>query len=99
MALPDITLLLFNIFGVLRFGSYIPQISRVMTANDGAKAISYSTWLMWIGSNVATAAYALVNLSDWTLFAVSTANTSGCVAVVLITAWKRYQLARLSLAS
>lgn len=99
MALPDVTLLLFNLFGVLRFGSYLPQISRVMTANDGARAISYSTWLMWIGSNVATAAYALVNLSDWALFAVSTANTSGCVAVVLLTVWKRHQFARLSPAS
>lgn len=99
MTLPDITLLFFKIFGLLRFGSYFPQIARVVADNDGAKAISYSTWWMWIGANVSTAAYALVNLSDWALFAVSVANTSGCLAVVMLTAWKRYQHAQLSLAS
>lgn len=74
-------------------------MARVAADNDGAKAISYSTWSMWIGANVSTAAYALVNLSDWTLFAVSIANTSGCLAVVMLTAWKRHRHAQLSPAS
>ena len=62
MYLPEITLALFSIFNVLRLGSYLPQIVRVATDKEGAKAISYSTWGIWIVANGSTAAYAVVNL-------------------------------------
>lgn len=62
MYLPEITLALFSMFNVLRLGSYLPQIIRVAMDKDGAKAISYSTWSLWIGANASTAAYAAVNL-------------------------------------
>ena len=32
---------------------------------EGASAISYSTWCVWVGANGSTAAYALVNITDW----------------------------------
>src|SRR5262249_23667837 len=51
MQIPEITLALFSIFNVLRLGSYLPQIVRVAADNEGAKAISYSTWILWIGAN------------------------------------------------
>ena len=44
MSLSEVTLLLFSIFNVLRIGSYLPQIVRVATDKEGAKAISYVTW-------------------------------------------------------
>lgn len=92
MYLPEITLTLFSIFNILRLGSYLPQIARVATDAEGAKAISYSTWCVWIGANTSTAAYALVNVADFALFAVSTVNALGCATVVGLTMWKRRRL-------
>ena len=89
MYLSEITLALFSIFNILRLGSYLPQIVRVAADNEGAKAISYSTWSLWIGANASTAAYALVNIADMTLFIVSAMNAIGCTLVVGSTALKR----------
>lgn len=94
MYLPEITLALFSLFNVLRLGSYVPQIARVASDTEGAKAISYSTWCVWVGANSSTAAYALINITDWSLFAVSTVNALGCATVVALTMWKRHQIAR-----
>ena len=43
MHLPEITLAAFSIFNILRLGSYLPQIVRIVMNEDGAKVISYST--------------------------------------------------------
>jgi hypothetical protein len=93
MSLPEVTLLLFSIFNVLRVGSYLPQIVRVATDKEGAKAISYVTWCIWIGANATTAAYAVVNVSDIALFLISTLNALGCMIVVALTAIKRCRIA------
>ena len=74
---------------ILRAASYLPQIIRVAADTDGAKAISYSTWIVWICANASTAAYAIVNVADWTLFAMSIVNAVGCLVVVGLTIWKR----------
>jgi hypothetical protein len=95
MTLAEITLALFSLCNLLRVGSYLPQILRVANDNEGAKAISYWTWSMWIAANGSTAAYALVNIADWTLFIVSALNTLGCLAVVGLTMWKRRAHAQL----
>ena len=94
MYLSEITLVLFSIFNILRVGSYLPQIVRVAMDTEGAKAISYSTWSLWIGANTSTAAYAAVNIADMTLFIVSAMNAVGCALVVGLTALKRQQQAR-----
>lgn len=96
MYLSEITLALFALFNILRVGSYVPQIARVAADTEGARAISYSTWCVWIAANVSTAAYALVNITDWTLFAMSVVNTLGCATVVVLTIWKRHEFARRS---
>jgi hypothetical protein len=95
MSLPDITLALFSLFNILRLGSYVPQIIRVAADDEGAKAISYSTWCIWIGANASTAIYAVVNVMDAVLFFVSAFNTVGCAAVVGLTAFNRYRFRRL----
>jgi hypothetical protein len=92
MDTPEITLAIFYIFNLLRICAYLPQILRVALDDDGAKAISYTTWSVWIGANGSTAAYALVIIPNWTLFAVNVVNAVGCAAVVVLTAWKRHQL-------
>jgi hypothetical protein len=94
MSLPDITLALFSLFNILRLGSYLPQIIRIAADGEGAKAISYSTWCIWIGANASTAIYAVVNVMDAVLFYVSAFNTVGCVAVVGLTAFKRYHFGK-----
>ncbi len=94
MYLPEFTLALFSVFSILRLGSYLPQIVRVATDNEGAQAISYSTWCLWIGANASTAAYALVNIADTALFIVSCMNAVGCGLVVGLTAIKRHRHAR-----
>ena len=94
MYLSEITLVLFSIFNILRVGSYLPQIARVAMDTEGAKAISYSTWSIWIGANASTAAYAAVNMADTTLFIVSAMNAVGCALVVGLTALKRRQHAK-----
>ncbi|MDA9546149.1 MULTISPECIES: hypothetical protein [unclassified Bradyrhizobium] len=92
MQLPEITLIFFYVFNVLRIAAYLPQILRVAADRDGARAISYTTWFVWIGANGSTAAYALVIAPSLALFVVSMLNAIGCAAVVVLTAWKRHQL-------
>ena len=93
MTLAEITLALFSLFNVLRLGSYLPQIVRVANDTEGAKAISFWTWGIWIAANGSTAAYALVNIADRALFIVSAMNTLGCAIVVVLTLWKRRRFA------
>jgi hypothetical protein len=95
MEMPELTLSLFYAFNAMRIGAYLPQIVRVANDEEGAKAISFTAWSVWIGANGSTAAYALLISPNWTLFVVNVMNTVGCIAVVLLTGWKRAQLARL----
>ena len=97
MEFPEITLALFSLFNLMRLGSYLPQIIRVAKDTEGAKAISYWTWSVWICANASTAAYAAVNLADWALFVTSTLNTLGCATVIALTMLKRRQFARAAL--
>jgi hypothetical protein len=92
MQMPEITLVLFYAFNALRIAAYLPQILRVANDSDGAKAISYTTWCVWIGANGSTAAYAFVAGPSLPLFVVSVLNALGCAAVVALTAWKRRQI-------
>jgi DMSO reductase anchor subunit len=89
MVTPILTFLLFAAFSGLRIFSYLPQIRRVALDRNGATAISYATWALWTGSNVATALYALANLGDVCLALVSTVNAVCCLTVIALTAMKR----------
>ena len=93
MYLPEITLTIFTLFSILRLGSFLPQIIRIANDTDGARAIAYSTWCVWAGANASTAAYALINITDWTLFLVSAVSMIGCAAVIVLTFWKRRRIA------
>ena len=94
MELPELTLIIFYVFNALRIGAYLPQIARVALDSEGARAISYTTWTVWIGANGSTAAYALIITPNLVLFAVNALNACGCAAVVVLTAWKRRQFAQ-----
>jgi hypothetical protein len=88
----NITFLLFTVFSSLRIISYLPQIRTVALDANGATAISYSTWSLWTGANVATALYAAINLHDLFLSVVSAIYAACCIVVILLTALKRRRL-------
>src|SRR5262245_2581163 len=89
MELSNIALFLFVMFSALRIISYLPQIYRVAADENGASAISYSTWALWVGANVSTALYAGINLRDPYLAFVSVIYAICCVTVIVLTAIKR----------
>jgi hypothetical protein len=89
MTAPEITLALFYLFNVVRGVMYLPQIARLARDPCHAQAICCSTWAFWAGANAATAAYAVINVSDWVLFASGIVNMIGCLCVLFIAIWKR----------
>jgi hypothetical protein len=91
MDTPEVTLIVFYLFSALRIGAYLPRIIRVANDTEGAKAISYTTWSVWIGANGSTAAYAVVIAPSMTLVLVSLVKALGCACVVILTMWKRRQ--------
>jgi hypothetical protein len=94
MTLSSFTFVLFAAFSSIRIFSYVPQIRKVAADTHGATAISYSTWALWAAANVATAAYALVNLGDTYLAAVSALYAACCLTVIALTAAKRRGVSR-----
>ena len=94
METSSVTFLLFTAFSGLRIFSYLPQIRRVARDTNGASAISYSTWALWTGANIATALYALTNLGDMYLAFVSTMYAGCCMTVIALTMLKRRGLER-----
>jgi hypothetical protein len=89
MEISTIAFLLFAAFSGLRTLSYLPQIYRVARDANGASAISYATWGLWTGSNLATALYAYANLRDVYLAGVSIVSAACCAAVIALTIAKR----------
>ena len=89
MDLSYITFLLFAAFSSLRMFSYLPPIYSVATDKNGASAISYSTWGLWIGANATTALYAIYNLKDVYLASVSVVYAACCLSVIILTIVKR----------
>jgi hypothetical protein len=76
-------------FSGLRMLAYVPQIMRVARDTNGASAISYTTWILWTGANIATALYAAVNLGDSYMALVSAVYATCCITVIVLTALKR----------
>jgi hypothetical protein len=94
MELAQLTFLAFAAFSSLRVVSYLPQIMKVASDTNGASAISYSTWGLWTGANIANALYAAINLQDLYLSAVSGVYATCCVVVIFLTMAKRRRLSR-----
>ncbi len=56
---------------------------------DGAKAISFSTWSLFLVSHLTTAAYAIVNKGDSNLAYMFLINAVGCAAILAAAALRR----------
>jgi hypothetical protein len=91
MTIADITFALFTFCNSARVIAYLPQITKAATDRDGAQAISFTTWGLFLVSNASAVAYALVNKDDWTMASLFLANAVGCSAIILIGVLKRCQ--------
>jgi hypothetical protein len=85
----DLVAAALGLFNVLRLASYFPQLVAVARDQNGATAISFSCWSIWIGANAATAVYAWLNLRDVPLAVVSAFNGICCGAVLTLARYKR----------
>ena len=99
METSSLAFVLFAAFSGLRVFSYLPQIHRVAHDPHGASAISYATWTLWTGANLATALYALANLGDVYLAGVSMVYAVCCATVIVLTMAKRHGASRWTAAS
>lgn len=88
MQLEEITLALFATCNSLRVLAYLPQIHRAAADENGASAISRTTWSLFLVAHVSTIAYALVNRSDPWLALCFAGNALCCVVILAIAWWK-----------
>ncbi|UPJ47382.1 PQ-loop repeat-containing protein [Bradyrhizobium sp. 200] len=96
MRLEDITLTLFAACNFIRLFAYFPQIYKTATDKNGASAISYTTWGLFLIANLSTVAYALVNRADWWLAACFTCNALCCLAILAVAYRRGHSHARTS---
>ena len=80
MTLEEITLGGFAACNSLRIFAYIPQIRKAARDENGASAISYTTWILFFIAHLSTVAYAIVNRSDWGLATCFAVNAACCLA-------------------
>jgi hypothetical protein len=86
------TFYMFALFNALRVVSYIPQIAAVARDRNGASAIAYSTWVLWVMANATTALHAGINLHDHVLMSINLLNASCSIAVIVVTVSKRRRM-------
>ncbi len=77
MNVVDITFAIFSLCNSFRVLAYVPQIAKAHSDKDGAKAISLSTWALFLVSHLSGAAYACINQADWAMCCVFLSNAAG----------------------
>jgi len=75
-----------NSFRVL---SYVPQIRAVLKAQDGAAAISITTWGFWTFANATATLYGWLVVQDSAFCAIFIGNLACTAAVTLIAIRRR----------
>jgi hypothetical protein len=82
--------LAFALLNLARVVAYVPQVVRICTDPNGARAVSPTTWGLFTAANVATVSYALAGPADIVVAGVFTLNALGCFSVTSLTIWKRF---------
>jgi len=85
----DFLTLAYGFFNTLRVVSYVPQMVLIARDRSGARAISLSSWLIWIGANASTVLYAWIKLDDLPLALLNAINMGCCVTVLALVVYKR----------
>src|SRR5918992_4694133 len=96
MSLEEATLGAFAACNSLRIFAYIRQICKAASDENGASAISYTTWSLFLLAHLSTVSYSIVNRADWWLAACFALNAACCLAIVAITYGKRRHYLRQS---
>ena len=92
MTLVDLVVTVFAASNSIRVLAYIPQVVRLVRDCDGARSVSCLTWGLFAVSNLTTAAYALLVVSDLRMVAIFAVNTACCIIIVALTVYKRLRL-------
>jgi uncharacterized protein with PQ loop repeat len=79
----------FAVSNSARVLAYVPQIVRIVRDGEGARAVSWLTWVSFSVANFSSLLYAIIVVVDWHMAAVFAANTTCCLAIVGLTAGKR----------
>jgi uncharacterized protein with PQ loop repeat len=88
MSLEDVTMAAFATCNSLRIFAYLPQMHKAAKDTNGASAISFTTWALFLAANTSTAAYAIVNQSDWWMAGCFALNACCCFLILVIAAFK-----------
>lgn len=79
----------FSVANSIRIFAYLPQIYKAATDQNGATAISFTTWALFFLSHLTTIAYAIVQLADLVMALIFFGNAAACLTILLIAAFKR----------
>jgi hypothetical protein len=92
--LEDMTMAAFAACNGLRLFAYLPQMLKAARDTNGASAISFTTWGLFLTANLSTAAYAIVNQSDWWMAGCFVLNAFCCLLILVIAAVKAVRHAK-----
>ncbi len=92
--LEDMTMAAFAACNGLRIFAYLPQMRKAAKDPNGASAISFTTWGLFLVANLSTAAYAIVNQSDWWMAGCFALNACCCFFILVIAGFKAVRYAR-----
>ena len=73
----------------VRMLAYVLQFLKAVHDDNGATAISFATWGLFLVSNITTVFYALICLGDPLMVLIFTANALACTAILIATRVKR----------
>jgi hypothetical protein len=85
----DCVALLYVLTNSFRVLFYAPQIRAVLKAEDGARAVSITTWAFWTFANLTALLYGWFVVHDSAFCAIFAGNVACTAAVTLIAARKR----------
>jgi predicted lysophospholipase L1 biosynthesis ABC-type transport system permease subunit len=87
--LPALVFALFTSMNSIRIFAYLPQILCVVRDGNGASAISYGTWVLFLLSHLTTIAYAMIYVGDPIMALIFCGNAVACFVILVVTFIKR----------